>query len=119
MESRTAQALAQIHAQYGIYDSTLFSVPPANDIARGISCIPELTFLYHLYTEYEHGYVSELQKRPCESNAIRLTGVARSVDLSFIGGDAVLETGQAKYFVLFEGSLSRSDHLSITVLSCL
>jgi len=118
MQRNLAQILAQIHAEFGIYDSAMFSVPDSNDIVHRISSIPELAHLHQFYVDYRREYITELQNRPDQRSALRLTGIARSVDLPFIG-DAVVETGQAKYLVIFEGSLSRSDHLSITVLSCL
>lgn len=118
MRKNRPQTLAQIHAQFGIYDSKMFSVPDSQNIIYRISSIPELTYLHQFYVDYQREYLTELQKCPGQSTALKLTNVSRSVDLPFIGETAIA-TGRAKYMFVFEGSLSPAGRLCVTVLSCL
>jgi hypothetical protein len=59
-----AQTLAQIHAEFGIYDRDIFSVSDAQNIIYRISSIPELAYLYQFYMDYRREYLTALQKRP-------------------------------------------------------
>jgi hypothetical protein len=117
MQNNLSQILAQIHADFGIYDTAIFNLASSNNIVRQISSIQELAYLHNFYLDYQREYANHLQNRPSQHSGLRCTNVSRSNDLPFIG-DAVIETGQAKYFFVFEGLLSQPNYLSNTVLSC-
>lgn len=118
MRRSLAQTLAQVHAEFGIYYSEVFSVPDSQNIIYRISAIQELAYLHQFYVDYQREYITKLQKRSDQRSVPKLTNVSRSVDLPFIG-EAVIQTGRAKHLFVFEGSLSPADRLSVTVLSCL
>jgi hypothetical protein len=118
MGRNLAQILARMHAEFGIYDGEMFSVPDSRNIIHRISSIPELTYLHRFYINYQREYMTELQKRPHHIPVSRLTNVSRGVDLPFIG-ESVIQTGRAKYLFVFEGSFSPPDRIAVTVLSCL
>jgi len=118
MQMNLPKILAQIHAEFGIYDSETFNVSTSRNIIYRISSIPELANLHQFYVDYQREYLTELQRRPNQHFTSKVTNVSKSVDLPFIG-DAIIETGQAKYLFVFEGSLSPSEYLTVTVHSCL
>jgi len=117
MQINLPKILAQIHAEFGIYDSETFNVSTSQNIIHRISSIPKLANLYQFYTDYQREYLTELQRRPAQYFTQKVTNVSKSVDLPFVG-DAVIETGQAKYLFVFEGSLSPAEYLTVTLHSC-
>lgn len=118
MRRNLAQLLAREHAKFGVFSEEMFAIPGSNNITHQISSIMELAYLYKFYAVYQREYVTERERQSDQSPVNRSTNVSRSVDLLFIGQN-VIKTGFAKYMFVFEGSLSRTDKLSITVLSCL
>lgn len=113
MEENIVKAIAKLHADYSLVPLELFDVPTHLNIIARITEIKELRFLQKFYQDYEVEY------KKAEIGPVHpLAGVARSVDLPFIGECAV-KSGKAKYLFVFEGALSPSERLSNTVLSCL
>jgi hypothetical protein len=110
--------LAAIHAEFGVYPNGFFAIPDSCNIVSRLSTIPELDYLYQFYYDYRLAYESESQKFKVASSSTKVTKVSRWIDLPYVGENSVIR-GRAKYFFIFEGSLQKSDHLSITVLSCL
>jgi hypothetical protein len=109
--------LASIHAQSGIYDEDKLNCIFQNNIINRISGIPELNYLNSFYLEYFKIYRSIAFGHKRNPSDRFLTGVARSMDLPFLGS-SVVKNGRAKYMVVFEGSLQKKELLSMTVLSC-
>lgn len=108
-----AKSIASLHAEYNLLPLRLFDVPAELNIIARISDIKELEYLHRFYENYETEY------RKAEVGPVQpLLGVARSVDLPFVG-ECVLRSSKARYLFVFEGALSPPARLSNTVLSCL
>jgi hypothetical protein len=118
MHKELAEILAQCHAEFGIYDEGMFNASDSHNIVHHISSIPDLAYLRKFYLDYQRKYIDRWKSRVVQPRVNRSTNVSRNVDLPFIG-EAVIKSGSAKYMFVFEGSLSQSNRLSITVLSCL
>jgi len=116
MRNGLAKRLANLHGEYGVYDREKLCVPPRENIIDQIPGIGELAYLHRFYINYRRNLLVKLKKRRGRPAISRMTHVSRSVDLPFIG-EAVVD--RAKYFFVFEGSLSMESKLSVTVLSCL
>lgn len=119
MRNNIAEKLAEIHSEFGIYDSDTFNVRDSSmNIIDRISNIKELDYLHRFYLDYKTAFITKWNKQSDQHPISRATNVSRSVDLPFIG-ESVIQTRRAKYIFVFEGSLSPPDRLSVTVLSCL
>lgn len=113
MAEDLAKSIAKLHAEYNLIPLALFDVPIDLNIVARISEVRELGYLRKFYEDYEAEY------RKAEIGQVHpLAGVARSVDLPFVGKCAA-KSGKAKYIFVFEGALSPPERLSNTVLSCL
>ncbi len=110
--------LAQLHAEFGIYQKDAFNLPDSQNIISRISSIPELECLHQFYLEYQKAYKAQLQKRSKKKNATKITSTSRSIELPFVG-ESVIQLGHAKYMFVFQGALQEQQFLSVTVLSCL
>lgn len=106
--------LAAIHASYNIYPEDLLASAHERNIVTDIKTIPDLKYLSDFYESYLKEYCSTVSN----NNPNVLAGAARSIDLPFIGQNA-LSHHKAKFGFYFEGSLQNANYLSITVLSCL
>ena len=118
MKQRIARTLAEIHSKFGIFDIPMLNADKSRNIIDQISGIPSLAYLHQFYIDYKEALTTEFGKSPCEVVISRRTDVSRSVDLPFIG-ESVVQTGHAKCFFVFEGSLAQKEFLSVTVLACL
>lgn len=113
MAEDLAKSIAKLHAFYNVVPLALFDVPANLNIVARIAEIKELGYLREFYEAYEAEY------RKAEIGEVQpLEGVARSVDLPFVG-ECTVNSGKAKYIFVFEGALSPPERLSNTVLSCL
>lgn len=118
MKHHIAERLAEIHGEFGIFDSPMLSRDESKDIIHHISGIPELAYLHKFYTDYVGALTAESGKGQGQAPISHHTNVSRSVDLPFVG-ESVIQEGRANYFFVFEGSLSERGCLSVTVLACL
>ena len=109
-------SLATLHRKYGIFDE--FPICRNDWLPVMIEAFKEHEDLGYLHSYYVD-YFEQYRELPAESsNSGELTGVARTVDLQFIGKN-VIKTKKSKYFIVFEGSLADVAEPSMTVLSCL
>lgn len=108
--------LAKLHRKYGIFDE--FPIDRNDWLPVMIETFREHKDLGYLHSYYVD-YFAQYRELPIEiSDSGELTGVARTVDLQFIGKN-VLKSNKCKYFIVFEGSLADVTEPSMTVLSCL
>ncbi len=102
------EKLAQLHSDYGVYSYKALQ----SDKGNILTTLKEFSVFNYLSSFYK-GYIEfYAQSEVILTNDER----ARSKDLFFIGNE-VVKTNQAKLFFVFEGSLSDSEKLSITVLA--
>src|SRR5258708_19771699 len=107
--SALAQNLSDLHSYYGVYSSESLNSISNNNIVSLITKIPKFKYLANFYSDYIDFYPSIIVEDITDKRA-------RSKDLFFIGGE-VLKNNTLNYFFVFEGSLSTSLNLIITVLS--
>jgi len=103
-----AKNLAELHSFYGVYSSEALHSKSGN-ILNELYKYEEFDYLNNFYNHYIKSYDDTIT---LEINDKR----ARSKDLFFIG-ENVIKTAYSKFFFVFEGSLSPTEKLSITVLS--
>lgn len=101
--------IAQLHRAANLFGSSAFQVSSSHNILNTLGVYPEFRYLSEFYSEYRKAFANS------QNEPINAPG-ARSRDLPFIG-ENVLKNGTAKFMWVFEGSLSRLERLSITVLS--
>jgi hypothetical protein len=118
MSESLARSIARIHADRGIYKAESFNARGSQNILHHLAEFKELPYLYRFYSAYRKEYLKQLNSRSEQRPVRPLIGVARSVDLPYVG-EGVVDTVRAKYIFVFEGALSKEDHLSVTVLACL
>ncbi|WP_423148634.1 hypothetical protein [Rubrolithibacter danxiaensis] len=102
-----ARKLADLHSEYKVYTRTQLTTSSNNIICSLSSSFP---YLYNFYQNYIEVFSNEVENRIKDDKRVR------STDLPFIGED-VVSTGEAKFFFVFEGSLSDKNKLSITALA--
>jgi hypothetical protein len=113
MNEPLAISLGRLHAEFRIFPTALFDAKDPKNIIRRLSEIGELGYLCQFYADYESEY-----RRAGVGEVEPLASGARSADLPYIGEKA-LESGQARFMFVFQGSLGEPNQLSTTVLSCL
>lgn len=102
------EKLAELHSHYGVYSYNGLCSDNGNILAT-LKEFSTYNYLSSFYNEYIQSYT---QIKAILTDDKR----ARSKDLFYIGNE-VIKTNQAKLFFVFEGSLSDSEKLSITVLA--
>lgn len=103
-----AQKLALLHSSYRVYPSESLQPKPGN-ILTELQKYPAFDYLTTFYNEYCNNYP------PVVATAMN-DKRARSRDLFFIGEETI-KAEASKFFFVFEGALSDTQNLSITVLS--
>ena len=97
--------LGILHNKYKLFSTDDFNIVPEKNIINILSDFP---WLQEYYEYYQTQFDNTIPNNPNQKEA-------RSKDLPFLGKE-VLASGKADFIILFEGSLSEGDRLSISVL---
>ena len=100
--------LAKLHDDFSLFSKDDFLITTGN-IINSLKMFDEFSYLYNFYKIYGSNF---LNKIPTSVNVKE----AKNRDLPFIGKN-VISNQRADFIFYFEGSLSKEDKLSITVLS--
>lgn len=112
--------LVPLHLEFGLYNG--FPIKQGTWVPKIVNMLSkdtETKYLADFHLDYLNLYRTQLahvNHNPTLNSSV--TGVSRAVDLPYIGSEAI-KIGNARYFLVFEGSLGNPYEPSITVLSCL
>lgn len=101
------ESISTLHSQFQLFSSHDFDGDLS--ILKVLSTLPEFAYLVEFYQVYKDYFGVE------KNNQIN-SKYSKNRDLPFIGKSA-LEKQEVKFIFYFEGSLSKEEKLSITVLS--